>query len=239
MFTVELAAAAALVEAGIKPDAVAGFSLGEIAALTFSGAVSFEEGFALVCRRGEFMQTDSEAVDSSMAAVLKLPDEKVEELAAKYEHVYPVNYNCPGQVTCAGLKDELAAFSADVKAAGGRAMPLKVAGGFHSPFMANASKKLAELLADYDLKQPETVLYSDYTGLPYEGDFKELLSLQVCNPVRWQKIVEHMASQGIDTFIEVGPGKTLCGLVKKTISDVRTYGVDSAEGLETVKSEVQ
>lgn len=238
MFAVEMAAAAALTEAGIKPDAVAGFSLGEISALTFAGMVSFEDGFRLVCSRGEYMQQDAQAVDSSMAAVLKLTNQQVEELASKYENVYPVNYNCPGQVTCAGLKDELASFTADVKAAGGRAVPLKVGGGFHSPFMANASKKLCQLLNSYQLKTPQVDIYSDYTGGLYAPDYGELISRQVCNPVRWQSIVENMAASGVDTFIEAGPGKTLCGLIKKTISDAKLYGVDSPEGLNTVIAEV-
>ena len=238
MFAVEMAAAAALAEAGIRPDAVAGFSLGEISALTFAGMLSFEDGFRLVCSRGEFMQQDAQAVDSSMAAVLKLTNAQVEELAEKYENVYPVNYNCPGQVTCAGLKDELAAFTADVKAAGGRAVPLKVGGGFHSPFMAEASKKLGELLKGYELKTPEIDIYSDYTGNIYAPDYSGLISLQVCNPVRWQTIIENMAASGVDTFIEAGPGKTLCGLIKKTVSDARLYGVDSPEGLSAVIAEV-
>ncbi|MBQ8975585.1 MAG: ACP S-malonyltransferase [Oscillospiraceae bacterium] len=239
MFTAELAAAAALRESGIEPVAAAGFSLGEITALTFAGMVSFEEGFRLVCARGEFMQRASEAVDSSMAAVLKLPDEKVEELASKYEHVYPVNYNCPGQVSCAGLRQELEAFSADVKAAGGRAVPLKVAGAFHSPFMDSAARELEAYLAQLEIKPPRLDIYSDCTGQVYQPDYRELICRQVCSPVRWQRIIENMSRAGVDTFIEVGPGKTLSGLVKKTLTDVRIYGVEDAEGLKKVLSEVQ
>ena len=238
MFTVEMAAAAALEEAGIVPAAVAGFSLGEISALTLAGMVPFEEGFRLVCSRGAFMQEASDAVDSSMAAVLKLTDEQVRALAAKYEHVYPVNYNCPGQVSCAGLRDELTAFCADVKAAGGRAVPLKVAGAFHSPFMAPAAEKLAALLETCTLQEPRMDLYSDCTGTVYAPDYKELISRQVCNPVRWQTIVENMAAAGIDTFIEVGPGKTLCGLIKKTLPEARTFAVGEMDGVRAAAEEM-
>ena len=147
MFAVEVAAARALVEAGIQPDALAGFSLGEISALAFSGAVSLEDGFKLVCRRGELMQEASNAADSAMVAVVKLPPEKVEELAGQFDQVYPVNYNSPAQTVCAGLSSSMDGFKAAVKAAGGRALPLKVSGAFHSPFMSSAAKGPAEVLA--------------------------------------------------------------------------------------------
>lgn len=236
IFAVELAAAAALREAGVSCDMTAGFSLGEISALTYSGAVSLEEGFRLVCRRGELMQEDAEKVDSAMAAVIKLTPEEVEKLCAGYEHVYPVNYNCPGQVAVAGLKDELEGFSRDVKAAGGRAIPIKVGGGFHSPFMAEAAERFLETLKGYEIKEPEVALYSDYTGKPYAGDYRELLSKQICSPVRWQTVIENMIKEGVDTFIELGPGKTLCGLIKKTDSGVRTLHVEDKASLdETIK----
>ncbi|MFR6380015.1 MAG: ACP S-malonyltransferase [Evtepia sp.] len=118
MFAVELAAAAALTEAGIKADRAAGFSLGEIGALTYTGAVDLETGFHLVCRRGELMQAAAEEQPTAMAAVLKLPNEAVEELCGQFPETYPVNYNCPGQVSVACAKEQLALFSAAVKAAG-------------------------------------------------------------------------------------------------------------------------
>ena len=142
MFAVEVAAARALVGAGIQPDALAGFSLGEISALAFSGAVSLEDGFRLVCRRGELMQEASNAADSAMVAVVKLTPEKVEELAGQFDQVYPVNYNSPAQTVCAGLSSSMDGFKAAVKEAGGRALPLKVSGAFHSPFMASAAEGL-------------------------------------------------------------------------------------------------
>ncbi|MGN0969099.1 MAG: ACP S-malonyltransferase, partial [Oscillospiraceae bacterium] len=134
MFAVEMAAAAALTDAGIRADMTAGFSLGELAALTYSGAADLETGFKLVWRRGEWMQKASEQEPTAMAAVLKLTNEQVEELCSQFKQVYPVNYNCPGQVSVSGAEAEMPAFSAAVKAAGGRAVPLKVRGAFHSPF---------------------------------------------------------------------------------------------------------
>jgi len=239
MFAMELAAAAAVEAAGIKADMTAGFSLGEIAALTHSGAVSFEDGFRLVALRGELMADDFKTVDSTMAAVLKLDARTVENLCTQFEHVYPVNYNCPGQITVSAFRSELEDFMKAVKAAGGRAIPLKVEGGFHAPFMETGAQKFGGALREFAFNTPEITLYSDYTGRPYDGDFAGLLSRQMCSPVRWQNIVEHMIENGADTFIELGPGKTLCGLISKIDSGVRTFHVEDLESLNETVREVK
>lgn len=240
MFAVEVAAAKALLEVGIVPDALAGFSLGEISALAFSGAVSLEDGFRLVCQRGQLMQDASNAVDSAMVAVVKLPPEKVEELAGQFDQVYPVNYNSPAQTVCAGLSASMEGFKAAVKEAGGRALPLKVSGAFHSPFMATAAEGLKQVLAPMSFGTPSYPLYSNVTAMPYEqGQFQDLLSRQVVSPVRWQTIVENMIAAGVDTFIEVGPGKTLTGLIGKINSDVKTLNVEDAESLRHTIEEVK
>lgn len=239
MFTAELAAAAALEEAGIHADCAAGFSLGELAALSYGQVVDTSTGFELVCRRGELMQACAEVHDTSMAAVVKLSNETVEQVCARFEGVYPVNYNCPGQVTVAGLKSSMADLSAAVKAEKGRALPLKVSGGFHSPYMAEASEEFGKLLENLEFALPSVTLYSNVTGLPYEGDMKQLLSKQICSPVRWEAIVRNMIDDGVDTFIEVGPGSVLQGLIKKIDASVRTYGVCDAESLKTVVEEVR
>ncbi|MGE4353156.1 MAG: ACP S-malonyltransferase [Oscillospiraceae bacterium] len=236
MFAVELAAADALTDAGISCDMTAGFSLGEISALAFSGAVRLEDGFALACKRGALMQTESERAPSRMAAVVKLPAEEVEKICAQFEHVHPVNYNCPGQTSIAALQPELDDFCKAVKAAGGRAIPLKVRLGFHAPFLSGVSADFAEVLKGYNIKTPEIELYSNYTAQPYAGDYADLLAKQVCNPVRWQSIVENMIDSGVDTFVELGPGHTLCGLIGKINSNVRTFHVEDCASLEeTVK----
>lgn len=233
LFCVDLAAAEALKEAGIMPHMAAGFSLGEVAAVTFAGVFSHAEGFSLVTKRGEAMQAAAEKMDSAMAAVLKLTNQQVEDLCRLHPGVYPVNYNCPGQLVVAGLKPALQDFLSDVTANGGRAVPLNVSGGFHSPFMESASIKLAQVLANMKVKTPVIPVCANYTAELYsKGDAKYLLEKQVSNPVRWQQTVEKMIVAGVDTFIEVGAGKTLCGLVKKTNRGVKVYNVEDAASLK-------
>ena len=225
LFAVELAGANVLLTKGILPDAVAGFSLGEVAAATVSGAFDNETGFRLVCERGELMQREAEKVDTAMAAVVKLSPEQIQELCSHYSHVYPVNFNCPGQITVSGRSSQMSDFYADVKAAGGRALPLKVKGGFHSPFMWDAAKEFAAVLAREDVKKRSITLYSNLTADPYEEDVVGLLSAQICHPVQWEKIIRNMAASGIDTFIEIGPGKSLTNMVKKIDPNVKALNV--------------
>lgn len=139
LYLADLAAAYALRDSGLQPEAVAGFSLGEIPALAFAGAYDGMTGFRLACARGASMARAGKNVNASMAAIVKLPDETVERLCAAYDHVWPVNYNCDGQIAVSGDRDELERLYADVAAAGGRSMPLNVSGGFHSPYMDPAS----------------------------------------------------------------------------------------------------
>lgn len=239
MVAVELAAAAALTEAGVKADMTAGFSLGELAALSYAGNVDISTSFSLAVRRGQLMQEAAESRDTAMAAVVKLSNETVEALCAQFGEVYPVNYNCPGQVTVAGAKSEMPAFSAAVKAAGGRCVLLKVSGGFHSPFMAEAAGKFGEILDAVNFSQPAIPLYSNVTGRPYEGSPRALLEKQICSPVRWETIVRNMIEAGVDTFLEVGPGNVLQGLIRKIDPHVRLFGVCDAESLKNVIQEVK
>lgn len=236
LYCVDLAAAEALRDAGVEPAAAAGFSLGEIAALTFTGALSPETGFRIVCRRGELMQEAAGQADTAMAAVLKLDFQQVEILCARYEDLYPVNYNCPGQLVVAGEKAALEQLKADVKDCGGRVVPLQVGGGFHSPYMAQAAAHFADALQACDVGSPKMPLYANLTALPYEGDTREMMAKQMQNPVRWQATIENMLAAGMDTFVEVGPGKTLCGLIRKTAPDAVCYQVEDAESLaDTVR----
>lgn len=224
LFAMELAAAAALEAAGITADACAGFSLGEVAALTYSGAVDLESGFSLVCRRGELMQSAADGQNCGMAAVVKLSDEQVQELCGQFRQVYPVNFNSPGQVSVAAAAEELPDFFTAVRAAGGKALPLKVKGGFHSPFMAQAAQDFAACLEQVEFREPNIPLYSDVTAQPY-GDAKCLLSQQIAAPVRWTQLIRNLISEGVDTFIEVGPGRTLCNLLKRIDPSVKGYAV--------------
>ena len=234
LFAVELAAAAALEERGIRADMAAGFSLGELAALTYSRAADLGTGFRLVCRRGELMAGDARDNPSAMAAVLKLTDRQVEEVCGGFSEAWPVNYNCPGQVTVACRKETLKPLSAAVKEAGGRALPLRVQGGFHSPFMARAAHAFAEVLAEALLTDPEIPLYSNCSGAPYAGDIRDLLARQIESPVRWEAIVRNMIAEGADTFIELGPGRTLCGLIEKIDQSVRVFSMESPEDLHKI-----
>ena len=239
LYCVELAAAAALTAAGIKPAMVAGFSLGELAALAFSGAMSYEDAFRLVCRRAEHMHRAAQGSDAAMAAVLKLDDETVTQLCGEFPNVYPVNFNSPGQVVVAGESGSMDAFKALVTQAGGKAMMLKVSGGFHSPFMASAFAAFLTELEQFDLKKPIIPVYANVTAQPYAGDMKRLLAEQIVNPVRWQTAVENMMKDGADTFVEVGPGKVLSGLIKRISGTVRVLNVENAESLESTAAEVR
>ena len=239
LYCVDLAAAKALEEAGVTPDYVAGFSLGEIAALSFAGVFSEEQGFDFVCKRAEAMQKAGEENPGAMAAVLKLKNEQVEELCAGFEKVWPVNYNCPGQLVCAGEKSQIEAFCGKVAEAGGKAVPLAVSGGVHSPFMESASQTLREVLEPMELSEARVPVYANYTAQPYDGSAKELLTQQAKKPVRWQETVERLVELGVDTFIECGPGKTLCGLIRKTAKGVKTLNVQDGETLQTALEAVK
>ena len=240
IFCVDLAAAHALKEHGLACDAVAGFSLGEIAAITFAGLLSEQEGFKLVCRRAELMNSAGKDVKSIMAAVLKLPNDKVEELAAKYEHIYPVNYNCPGQLVVSGAPEEMETFKGEVKSAGGRYLQLPVSGGFHSPFMAKAAEDFDKELSNYNFKNSKIDIYSNYTSKKYNNSpVQELLVNQIKSPVRWQNLIENMIADGVDTFIECGPGHTLSGFVAKINSSVRIFNVESSQDAARVAEEIK
>lgn len=229
LFAVEMAGASVLKQAGIMPSAVAGFSLGEVVALTFAGSVSLEEGFGLVCKRGELMQQEAEKHNTSMVAVVKLTPEMVKQLASKYTQVYPVNFNCPGNISVSGDAEQILAFSEDVKQAGGRAIPLKVKAAFHSPYMEPASKTFAKIVDDINFKKSELELYSNLTSKPYGEDVKGLLAKQICNPVLWEDIIRNMINSGIDTFIEIGPGKTLTNMISKISTEVKVYSISNIE----------
>lgn len=225
LFAMELAAAEALREKGIKPDAVAGFSLGEVTAAAFAGFFDAQTGFRLVCRRGELMQREAEKFNTAMAAVVKLTPEQVRQLCGEYPDLYPVNFNCPGQITVSGLASQMPAFAAEVKAAGGRWIPLKVGGAFHSPFMQGAADAFAEELAKAQMQKGSIPLYSNVTAEPYGEDAAGLLARQIASPVQWETLVRNLIASGIGTFVEIGPGKTLINMIKKIDPQVKTFTV--------------
>ncbi|MBQ4347869.1 MAG: ACP S-malonyltransferase [Firmicutes bacterium] len=236
LFATELAAAEVLFENGIKPDALAGFSLGEVVAATVAGIMDKKTGFKLVCKRGELMQSASEKAETSMAAVFKLTDKALQDICDKFENVYPVNFNCPGQITVSGAADQMPEFFKAVKEAKGKALPLKVKGAFHSPFMSEAANLFSEELKKIDFSAPQIPLYSNLTAEIYSEDIVKTLSEQICNPVLWEKLIRNMIASGIDTFIEIGPGKTLTNMINKIDSNVKAF---SACDMEAVLGEVK
>lgn len=221
LYATELATARTLLAEGLRPEACAGFSLGEFAAAAVCGAFDDETGFRIVCERGRLMQEAAEKSETSMAAVLRLSADRVRELCEGFERVYPVNFNCPGQTTVAGDAEEMKRLQAAVREAGGRALPLKVRGAFHTPYLADAKEAFAAFLETEKLGKPETALYSDMTGRLYEKDPRKLLSEQMTSPVLWESIIRAMIADGIDTFVEIGPGRTLCNMISKIDGEVR------------------
>lgn len=234
LFAMDWACAAAAVEAGAQPSMCAGFSLGEVAAAGFAGAMDFDQSFRFVIRRAEEMQACAEKVQGAMGAVLRLTSAQVEDICREFEGgAYPVNYNCPGQTVVACRAEIFDALAARVAAEKGRMMRLKVGGAFHTPWMESASRALAEYLAGQCLKKPDLPLYANLDARLYGENAAELLSRQVCNPVRWQQTIENMADA--DLFVELGAGKTLSGLIKKTLPQARVCNVEKPEDIEKLK----
>jgi len=234
IFAVEMALANALKAEGVEPDRLAGFSLGEVTALTFANVLNFDVGVKFICKRAEYMQEDTKKVETGMVAVVKLDNKTVEDTAKEFSAVFPVNYNCPGQIVVAGDKAELEEFSKAVTGKGGKAVWLKVSGGFHSPFMNDAAAKILTELDGIKFNPAGYSVYSNYTSEVYTDDVKTLLSNQVKKPVLWESIVKNMIDDGVDTFIEVGPGKVLSGLIKKINPNVTVYNAEDSETLKNV-----
>ena len=213
-----------------NPDMVAGHSLGEFSALVAAGALSFEDGLRLVSARAQAMQKACEKTPSTMAAVLALPDAKVEELCASVTGgvVVPANYNCPGQIVISGSIEGVDAACAKMLEAGAkRALKLKVGGAVHSPLMEPARAELADAIAHTDFHAPKCPVYQNVNAEPQTDPetIKKNLIAQLTAPVRWTQTIQNMIAAGADTFVEVGPGAVLQGLVKKISSEVATSGI--------------
>lgn len=212
------------------PDMVAGHSLGEFSALVAADALSFDDGVRLVAARARAMQKACEAKPSTMAAVLALPDEKIEEICRSVTEgiVVPANYNCPGQVVISGEEAAIDAACEKMLAAGAkRALKLKVGGAFHSPIMEPARAELADAIARTQFHAPKCPVYQNVTAQA-ETDpdaIKKNLIAQLTAPVRWTQTVLHMIADGATSFTEVGPGTVLQGLVKKINKEVETSGI--------------
>ena len=243
LFLTDMAAAMALNREGISPDFVAGFSLGEIAGLAVSGVLDKGDAFRLVTARGKLMHEASGAVKGKMAAVLRMDPEELKRLCEE-AGVYPVNYNCPGQIVVSGSEEKMDAFLAVLDAGKVRYVNLPVSGAFHTPYMAPASEGLKAELAEggYEISSPSITLYSNLSAEPYPTNADgiiESVSGQVSGSVRWEEIIRDMADKGADTFIECGPGNTLSGFVKRTLKDVRIFNVSDRESLKRTLEELK
>lgn len=232
LFACDLAAAKAAQERGIQPDCAAGFSLGETAAVAFSGMLTEAEAFSMVCKRAELMNEAAQKNPGAMAAVMKLSPQQVETLCGPIENAWPVNYNSPKQTVVAASADTIDQVVEAASAQRGRAVKLAVSGAFHSPLMHSAADGLREYLASVSLREERLPVYANLTAEPYGEDKKETMAAQCENPVRWQKTIENMIANGVDTFIEVGVGKTLAGLIKKINPEVTVYQIENKEGLD-------
>ncbi|GFI14345.1 malonyl CoA-acyl carrier protein transacylase [Muribaculaceae bacterium] len=215
--------------ADFQPDMVAGHSLGEFSALVAAGALSFEDGLRLVAARARAMQKACELTESTMAAVLALPDEKVEEICAGIEGtVVCANYNCPGQLVISGEVAAIDAACEALKAAGAkRALKLKVGGAFHSPCMEPARAELAAAIEATEFHTPVCPVFQNVDALPHTdpAEIKANLVAQLTAPVRWTQSVRNMIADGATEFVELGPGKVLQGLVAKIDSSVSVSGM--------------
>nr|WP_318686071.1 ACP S-malonyltransferase [uncultured Acetatifactor sp.] len=235
MLAAEIAMWKAVEEKGFQADVAAGLSLGEYGALALSGAMSLEDIFATVRKRGIFMQ-EAVPVGGAMTAVLGLDAVVIEEICKNTPgQVSVANYNCPGQIVITGEEEAVSLASEKLTEAGAkRLVPLKVSGPFHSPMLREAARKLGQQLASvevYDIGVPYlSNVTADY--VKDKSQIKELLEKQVASPVKWQQSVERMINDGVDTFVEIGPGKTLSGFMRKISRNVRVLNIEKIEDLE-------
>ncbi len=216
--------------ADFKPDMVAGHSLGEFSALVAAGALSFDDGLRLVAARANAMQKACELTESTMAAIIALPDEKVEEVCEGIDGVVVcANYNCPGQIVISGETPAIDAACEQLKAAGAkRALKLKVGGAFHSPCMEPARAELAKAIEAVEVHAPVCPVFQNVDALPHTDpiEIKANLVAQLTSPVRWTQTVRNMVADGATEFVELGPGKVLQGLVSKIAPEVAVSGLN-------------
>ena len=240
MLTAEIAILRAAEESGLRSEVNAGLSLGEYGALVASGVMKEEDAFAVVRKRGILMQ-EAYPTGGAMSAVLGTDSELIEQICRETQGIVSIaNYNCPGQIVITGEEAAVKAAGEALKAAGARrVIPLNVSGPFHCELLKTAGDKLGQELENVEI-QPFTVPYvTNVTAQNVTGpdQVKELLVEQVSSSVRWQQCVERMISDGVDTFIEVGPGRTLTGFLKKINRNVKALHIERVEDLETVRKE--
>ena len=232
MLTTEAAILAVLSEQGVTADAAAGLSLGEYGAILAAEVMAPEDVFALIKKRGAYMQ-NAVPTGGAMAAVLGLDAETIREVCEDtFGEVFVANYNCPGQTVITGEAGAVDRASAACKEAGAkRVIPLKVSGPFHSPLLQEAGQKLAKALEKTAIAEPKIGYLSNVTAdyVTEPEKIRSLLALQVCHPVCWQQTVERLIADGADEFVEIGPGKSLTGFLRKINRDVKSVSIDKLE----------
>lgn len=240
MVTTCLAMTRVLTEAGIQPDITAGLSLGEYAAIAAAGGMDDADAIRLVRKRGILMQDTVPTGEGAMCAVLAMDADKIEAVLEDIPDVGIANYNCPGQIVITGKKAAVETAAARLKEAGARrTMMLNVSGPFHSPLMLPAGEELARELEQIQIHPLRIPYVTNVTAQKVEdsAETKDLLVRQVSSPVRWMQCVETMIADGVDTFIEIGPGKTLAGFMKKIDPSRTVYNVSVWEDIEKLKGE--
>lgn len=229
-------------EHGLTPDVTAGLSLGEYCAIEAAGGMSLQDAVTTVRKRGILMEQAVPAGQGGMAAVLGLEAAQIEAVTDSMEGVSIANYNCPGQIVITGKKAAVEEASARLKEAGAkRVLPLNVSGPFHSAMLEQAGRELADVLEGvqiWELKLPYvTNVTAEY--VTDSAQTKELLAKQISSSVRWQQSVERMIQNGVDVFVEIGPGRTLAGFMRKINKDVKVYNIQTTEDMEKVTAELK
>lgn len=238
MVTASVAILVEIEKRGIRPDVTAGLSLGEYCALVASKAMSFEDAVKVVRQRGILMQNTVPLGKGAMAAVLGMKAEEIEAVCEKFDGISIANYNCPGQIVITGKSEQMEEASKALKEAGARrVLPLKVSGPFHSEMLRPAGASLGEVLKEVKVNTPKIPYVSNTTAayVTREEKIKPLLERQVYSSVRWQQSIEAMLADGVDTFIEIGPGKTLTGFMRKINRKVKAINIEKVEDLKKLE----
>jgi [acyl-carrier-protein] S-malonyltransferase len=238
LVTTSLAINAALRARGIEPDYVIGHSVGEFSALGAAGSIGLSEAIALVRERGLAMAAAAKDKPGSMAAILGLADEVVEALCKKIHNVWPANYNCPGQLVVSGQTTAVDECCSEAEREGARrAVRLRVSGAFHSPLVAHAADRLRPAIDKVDFKMPSAGFMSTVTAKLEEAQrYRSLLVEQLTAPVKFTHAARELVGHGVETFVEVGPGNVLSGLLKRIDRSVRTFSVNDLKSLDDVSN---
>ncbi len=231
----------ALFEAGIKPDVTAGLSLGEYCSLYAAGALSFEDAVRLTRIRGRLMSNAVPAGEGTMAAIIGLTKDQVEAVTDTIKNVWPANFNCPGQIVITGRKEAVHEAMPRLEEAGAKkVVELNVSGPFHSPLLKIAGEELGKELEKAELGDLKIPYFANASAekITDKAQIKDLLEAQVSSPVRWEQTLYELEKMGVDTIIEVGPGKTIAGFVRKTVPSIKVIGVATPEDLEALKEKL-